>query len=578
MIMKYFLRYLQLIVSTFLMYNVSVAQSEDSISTHLNKTITVRSEYKPQISDVSRLAIAPRTYDTLDLRVDIHYSIKTEPLQTAYTPRTLKPVNVTGDKLQELYKGYAAIGAGNYAKTFAHLYYTSERSRSHQKGIEFYHNASAGKARFDNDARLPAGYTQDYISAYIKKFTPSYNYFLAIKPQYYSALKYGHPLYDSTIVTVPDTNLAKRNIKRHFFTNRTEAYIESARAQSQTLLYEAGINHAFTCMNPAVFENYALLHAQAKKSVQKITYSALFETEWSGVNFIPIDEVPKNIAHIRLAPELTAVIDNWSLTMGVQAVQSLGLQSLKAYPKVFFKYNFFQHSFVPYISYSGKLRHYSIEEMLTENPYTTDNVLLKPTNYRANIEAGVKGKIVRTMPFALSVSYKKFENLYFWVNDIFTTHGVQNSFVPQYDNGEIIRPQAEIGIDRRKFNASVGAALNHYNLDSLYRPWHRPGIESFANFNYAIVNPETNKTKLILSSKIFYEDQRYAQTLDGGIVKLSSILDANIGIEYFYNSALVIFAHCNNITSHKYEQYYLFPNYRFNFLVGLTYSFSGLKQ
>ena len=39
-------------------------------------------------------SVPPRAYDTLDLRVDLNYSIQSKPIETAYTLRTLKPVSV----------------------------------------------------------------------------------------------------------------------------------------------------------------------------------------------------------------------------------------------------------------------------------------------------------------------------------------------------------------------------------------------------------------------------------------------------------------------------------------------------
>ncbi|HPM12061.1 MAG TPA: hypothetical protein PK734_01070 [Bacteroidales bacterium] len=59
---------------------------------------------------------------------------------------------------------------------------------------------------------------------------------------------------------------------------------------------------------------------------------------------------------------------------------------------------------------------------------------------------------------------------------------------------------------------------------------------------------------------------------------MNALFDINLGVEYFYNSVMVVFFNVNNITAHSYQQYYLYPNQRTNFLVGLSYSFAGNRE
>ena len=76
------------------------AQTEEN--PELQKTIQVYSEYKPQISDASRISVNPKVYDTLDIQMNLKYSVTTTPLNTDYHIIPLKAVSVTGDKLWEI--------------------------------------------------------------------------------------------------------------------------------------------------------------------------------------------------------------------------------------------------------------------------------------------------------------------------------------------------------------------------------------------------------------------------------------------------------------------------------------------
>lgn len=575
---KILIQYCVLLVA-FIGFATFVFGQQDSISKELNKTIVVPSDYKPQISDAIRLSVAPRAYDTLDLRVDLNYSIQSKPIETAYTLRTLKPVSVVGDKLQELHKGYAAVGFGNYASSYVNIKYATERSRQKQQGIELYHSASAGKVRFENDAKLPAGYTQDYIYAHAKRFYPSVTAKASIKPMYSSVLRYGHQQFDSSMLLVPDTILTKRSIKRNFFTNQTKLGIQSTTTDNFKLQYKADLQHTLTVVNPKSVENYISLSATGTKQIEQIQTGALFNVSWSGLNFMPLDTVlTNNTTCIQLLPHVGTAIDDWALQIGVNLVESIGINSFKAYPDVRFDYNLFSYTLIPYLRYSGNLQHYSLYQILQENPYTSNYVYVRPTNYKMNLEIGTKGRLLRTIPFVASCTITQFEDLYFWVNDVATTNGVQNSFVPVYDNGSLITLHGETGVKRKNVDIQATVSYYQYALDSLQRAWHRPAFESKLTMKYAIVNPITNKNKLIVSSQLFYEDLMYSQTIDGKVHRMNSIVDLNLGLEYYYNSLLVVFANVNNITANTYQQYYLYPNQRTNFMIGLSYSFAGIQK
>ena len=138
------------------------AQTDEN--TELQKTIQVYSEYKPQISDASRISVNPQVYDTLDFDVNLKYDISTSSLKTDYHIIPLKAVSVKGDKLQELYRGELVAGLGNYWSSLFALRFMTERSRLRQSGVEFYHYGSYGKVKMLQDRKVPAGYSVDYFS------------------------------------------------------------------------------------------------------------------------------------------------------------------------------------------------------------------------------------------------------------------------------------------------------------------------------------------------------------------------------------------------------------------------------
>ena len=57
------------------------------------------------------------------------------------------------------------------------------------------------------------------------------------------------------------------------------------------------------------------------------------------------------------------------------------------------------------------------------------------------------------------------------------------------------------------------------------------------------------------------------------IVEIDAMLDANIGVEYRYSKIISGFLNINNLTAGRYQNWYDYPNQRFNIMLGFTYAF-----
>ena len=240
----------KLLFSIFFLYlnivSISLFAQEDSISRELNKSIRVLSEPVVQLSDVVRLNERPQTHDTLTIPVDIRYVIHTKPVATTYEIKTLKAVNVTGDKLQELYRGQLSLGFGNYAKSFANLRFMSERSRRQQAGIDIYHYASAGKVKLESNQKVPAGYSTNYISAHGKLFKDKIVLSGSITPHLETVHMYGIET-DSLIAPnneIYDTTIAKKDSQRRIFSLTTQGMISSRDTKAEQYKHMQKIGRA----------------------------------------------------------------------------------------------------------------------------------------------------------------------------------------------------------------------------------------------------------------------------------------------------------------------------------------------
>jgi len=572
-----------LLASLLVLGNSLFAQTaQDSISVELNKTIIVTSTPTVQLSDVVRISENPKAYDTLDLPVKLNYSINTKPVSTAYEINTLKAVSVTGDKLQELYRGEVALGAGNYATTYANVRYMTERSRVSQKGVDFYHYASAGKVMLDNDVKAAAGYSEDYIGLHVKKFNENYILSAAFKPNLKTLHLYGYETDKSLqFGTIPyDSTFSKKETSRKIFTITTQGGIASRTVEKEAFKHTNSIIHNVTFLNPKRIENAINVDANGAIDRLNMTFGYNADIEWSGVNFTASNPIlDQNQISLGANPFISKSQDNWSLRAGILFSQMWGVDQFKVYPDIQFEYDIKDYKAIPFIKYSGKHEMYTMNEMLELNSFVSDTFMLAPTNYKSIINLGIKGRLSKTVPYKLSLEINNFENMYFWYNDAIATDTAQNTFTALYDNGKSVSVYAETGVKRKFFDMILSARYTSYTLDVEEHAWHKPGFEAKYKMKYNIINPTSNKTKLTVRAEVFYDDGRYAKDpISLNTKHMNGVFDCNVGLEYFYNSTLVIFFDVNNITGTKYQEFYMYPSQRINALIGAKYSFGGVKN
>ena len=74
------------------------------------------------------------------------------------------------DPLPKLYKTHINLGIGNYLTPLAEVSITNERSRNSSYGIYARHFSTNGRIKLDNGEREFAGYMDNDISLFGKKF------------------------------------------------------------------------------------------------------------------------------------------------------------------------------------------------------------------------------------------------------------------------------------------------------------------------------------------------------------------------------------------------------------------------
>ena len=553
------------------------AQTEEN--PELQKTIQVYSEYKPQISDASRISVNPKVYDTLDIQMNLKYSVTTTPLNTDYHIIPLKAVSVTGDKLSELYRGEAVVGLGNYWTGFLAVRYMTERSRLKQSGIELYHFGSAGKIKV-NGNKVPAGYTTDYVSAYWKRFYEDCMAYASIKPQFNSVLRYGYGIPDTDPSGTTVVRATKKEQRRYRFGLSANAGICSIDADEDALRYKAEFDYGLTYAgNPTNVENLIGVTGGVNRKVGKIKLGLDADFQVSALNFEPKDidsSLTKVQGVLQAMPYIQVGANSWNLQAGIKASPVIGgVSTFKVLPDVAFTYALPKLKMIPYFKFGGNVDLVSMNEMFEENPYVADSVMIHPTINKLGFEIGLNGRVKKLITYNTSFSVKAYEDMYFWDAQYLRKPYTMTTCNVEYDDATVMDFHGDFGLLFRKVNFAANFDYYLWQLQTIKEAWYKPIIDFTLASRFYIVNPNSNKNKLSVEPRLYYRLFTPESHGDYG-----TIFNVDLGFEatYFYNSIFQIFLDVNNILGMNTDKYVDYPLQGFNFLIGASFSFGGHKE
>ncbi len=553
------------------------AQTEEN--PELQKTIQVYSEYKPQISDASRISVNPKVYDTLDIQMNLKYSVTTTPLNTDYHIIPLKAVSVTGDKLSELYRGEAVVGLGNYLTGLLAVRYMTERSRLKQSGIELYHFGSAGKIKLYGE-KVPAGYTTDYISAYWKRFYEDCMIYASVKPQFNSVLRYGYGIPDTDPSGTTVVRATKKEQRRYRFGLSANAGICSIDADEDALRYKAEFDYGLTYAgNPTNVENLIGVTGGVNRKVGKIKLGLDADFQVSALNFEPKDvdsSLTKVQSVLQATPFIQVGANNWKLRAGIKASPVMGgISTFKILPNVAFQYAIPNLQMVPYFNFGGNVDLVSMNEMFEENPYVADSVMIRPTINKLGFEIGLNGRVKKLITYNTSFSVKAYEDMYFWDAQHLRKPYTMTTFKVEYDDATVMDFHGDFGLLFRKVNFAANFDYYLWQLQTIKEAWYKPIVDFTLASRFYIVNPNSNKNKLSVEPRLFYR-----LFTSEGHGDYGNLFNVDLGFEatYFYNSIFQIFLDVNNILGMNTDKYVDYPLQGFNFLIGASFSFGGHKE
>jgi len=565
---KYFLQ--PLLIVLLLMFGSDVFSQEVTQT----EEITVVAPYQPSVSDAFKINVSPRIPEETIEKPEFRYSIKPKILQAQVTLEPIKPAKITGESVSKLYMNYIKVGLGNYWTPYLEFYANKLRSKKNAFGVHFKHISSSGNIE---EYAEHTGNSNTEVSAYGKNFLKDHTFSTNVLYKRTGVHYYGYKTND-----FPGIDLSKKDIKQSFNLIGLSTAFESNYTRDNKLNHSISLNYYYLFDRYESNENNLKFDVGLNKDVSFFDFS---ENENMGIDlgvnyyFNKDTLINHNSGIIEFEPFYKLNFSNYSFRLGMNAsVAQDSSSSMHVYPKVAIEVQVVKDVLLTYAGIYGELEKNSFKSFSDENPFITSTIEKRFSNNILSQYGGIRGRVTKYLDYNLSFVNSTIEDMPFFVNDTVSAlgEGLDNQFTVVYDKVKYSRVIAEFGFHyKSKFNAMLRGKYNNYFMGDEEKPWHKPMLEIALSADYTL------QDKILLKAEVFTFSKMYARTFETNAlneitevpVEIDGWVDINLGVEYRYSKLLSGFINFNNILGQRYFRWYNYPSYRFNMMLGVSYSF-----
>lgn len=573
-----------IILILLFVFQLSFAQKkEETIGT---ETVNVVKPYSPTISDAFKVKETPSLDDSGNqAKETIKYSILSVPVASTFTPSKGKAAGVDKSKQERLFNNYATLGVGNYGTLNAELFVTQDLGNNDYVAGMFRHHSSQGgiKDVFLNDefydTALNVGYGQNNRDM-------SWNIDLGYQNQIYNW--YGLPVdFGSTLL--PEDRfilIDKINPNHSYNTISLGGNIDF----TEGIFSKVATRFTHFSDSFSSSENRFYLKPTFKVDVmdQSINTNVIidhvsgsFENNYFENTGQPIKY---SLTNFGVEPSFVVNENDWTLELGAGLYYGLDSENsgnkFYIYPKVNASYKLVGDLMIFYTGVNGGLNQNSYADFVTENPFLSPTLNMRPSSTQYNVFAGLKGKLANNVNYNLTGSYLNEKDKALFKSNDYTeditnqNYAYGNSFGVIYEDIRTFRFYGELKADfSENVTFGINGTFNSYKTDGQLEAWNLPTMKLSSSL-------DVNITKQWYAGlNVFYVGERkdMQSNLDLAteptVVSLKSYFDANAHLGYKFSDRLTFFLKLNNIGNQAYEKWLNYPVQGFQVLGGANYKF-----
>jgi hypothetical protein len=561
-----------LILLVFLAKMSLPAQSKQD---DMKREVTLYNPYKPSLPEVRKRSSLADINDTVKMVNDFKYEISANPFSPEYNISPIKAASLLPDPLPKLYKSYVKFGIGNYMTPLAEISISNERSKRASYGATARHFSTNGRVKLDNDKRVFAGYMDNDVSLFGKKFFRSNLLEGSVDFSQKTRYAYG---YDTSIVDYVAKN---KDIRLNYNNLGLNASFASLNLDSTDFSYDFDVNYDMFFAGSRNQHNLGIAGLMSK------SYKGFYMG--GGLEFDHYN--PSSTAFNKskyifaVNPFVNKNTPLWNFKLGLQLLLDKNLKpgaELHLYPDVSFGFNIVPSYVSFFAGLNGRLEKNDPASVIGINPYLAGDTTLfrlKNTSYPLIISAGIKGNNGFGGNYIISASYSIVNNLMFFSNLVYPVipdpAELGNFFLPVNDDAEVMNVHGEVtGQIGDKISFRGIANWNKYTLTKSDHAWNRPDWDGTISVKYNLRDKIIASADLTALGKYNLVAYRYDLLLPPTQLSFTkpAHFNLNIGAEYRYTKILSVWAKINNISFNRYYEWAYYPTQRFLLMAGFTYS------
>lgn len=528
-------------------------------------TFKVVKEYQPTLIDANKIDFEPVLDDDLKIQLDLKYSFINKQLPVSFQVERIESAKIKGEPLVKLYNGYARLGVGNALLPFGEVYYNNSRSKEFSIG---------GHARYFNMGEvnnIEGIQNQDlHVELFGQRFwkrntLSSQVSFDRQDFNYYGYYNLSNP---NSRVELP-----KADLEQYYNRVAAQVALKTTKQDSFNLRHSGDIRYELTTNAMNHQEHNVVLNANLSQFKNSELYNLDIMVDYNQYQF------NQNSTIIGLKPQVSTIGEKFRINAGLGVFIDADTEAdFHFYPIAEVKYNIVEDIIVPYIGVNGEKRRVNYASITKENLFVANNIELRNTNEKFNLYGGVRGTLSKKLSFNVSGAFRRTADDYLFVQVADTNRTLSKEFYAVYDEIDELSFKGEMAYRINEKITLYGQA-NYFIFETTNEAeaWHRPDVKASISGEYNLKDKIIVKTDLIFWGEQFARGEANLDVnggiIDYNVVKLKSIFDANLNVEYRYTKRLSAFAQFNNIGGVNFEKYKDYPTQGFNVWGGLTYAF-----
>jgi hypothetical protein len=518
-----------------------------------DNTVDVTFQYKPRINDAVKIDVNPVPETEAVEKPDMEYKTQASAMEikTQKTKLPAPTIKGTGG-LDELHHNFVKLGFGNYSNIYAEYFYNTLRNREQIFTAHVLHHSGTGPVK-------GSSFGNNLIELYGRKLLGK------------TALDGNIGFHDDIYHWYGQTDSVneKPYPKQAFTLFNLGLNLENAGADNDALHFKAGAGFYTFRDKYNTSENDIFLKATAIQPIKdnRIEVNASFD--YMNYRFINPESRTFTMVNAAYIFRTNGIRINAGFKTANES-DSLG-GHFHAYPDLRVEADLVANYLTVFGALTGGLDKTTYRRLAKENPFIMPGATLRNTNKKFEILGGIRGNFSTKSVYKVSIAYRNFQNMYFFMND----SANKRVFVPAYDTGTttVLNFNAEFGYTiSERFNLNTSLDINNYSVSSLAKPFERPALKWMLTGRYNV------QRKVIFTADAFVLGKRWGGVLGQTtetLVALPPVLDFNAGITYVLTNlkGLQAFVEAQNLLGTRYSIWNYYPERGFQIIGGVKLSF-----